>query len=398
MERRTHSPAVLAGLVAGAATLYPTHAQALTVFGAEVPADDPVITFVAGCAVGAVVASGTTFALGCLDRRREAAAQAPTQAAGGAPDHVAGHARVRHARRQSWEETGTIRVQRPEAQTRDFAATATPKPPSGEDLTDVAEDYVRGVTLARRMAARARGVASVLGERLGASCMKDLPVIERADGTVGDVGEKWWDDATGVDEQYQQSLADITGTRSITDELEDNSALLYTNQVPLARRAPAPAPSAPQAPSPQPGHRHADGLDRATIAERVASPAEAFPEHGRWSEQDRDLWQVALDALDERTDEQLSMDGVDASGVFSDGVGSSSSLDEPDGLEASTQFLTFRPQAGHPEVTDTDSYVDLLINQEFSRNASPAARRTFHDYLTLIDGGTSAGHLAAQQA
>ena len=77
---------------------------------------------------------------------------------------------------------------------------------------------------------------------------------------------------------------------------------------------------------------------------------------------------------------------------------SSSSLDEPDGLEASTQFLTFRPQAGHPEVTDTDSYVDLLINQEFSRNASPAARRTFRDYLTLIDGGTSAGHLAAQQA
>ena len=95
-------------------------------------------------------------------------------------------------------------------------------------------------------------------------------------------------------------------------------------------------------------------------------------------------------------------------------------LDEPEGLEPVTRFMPFRPQAGHPEVDDTDSYVSLLIDQEFSRNRSDVARdtarrassRRSHSYLKVIDGGTgdlpSASparpqarrprHLAAQRA
>lgn len=399
MESRTLSPAVLAGLAAGAAFSHPTYAQALTVLGVDVRADDPVVAFVAGCAAGALVAGGTSLVLDRLGRRhREAERLASAQPTASAGTHQAptGQERLRHARQQSWEETGTIRVQQPVVQQerrKPYVASA------GEDLADVAENYVRSMTLAQRMASRARGVASVLTERLGASHMQGLPVIERADGSVGDVGEKWWDDATGIDEQCEPSLADITaGARPVTETLAENSALLFTNQTPMGtpqalecEEAQAPGASRQGEPAAEP--------DRSRIAERVASPAEAFPDHDRWSDQERDLWQVALDALDERADEQLSMDSASATGSFSDVVGGSSSLDEPDGLEASTQFLPFRPQAGHPEVMDTESYVDLLINQEFSRNASPAARRTFRDYLTLIDGGTLPGrHLAAQRA
>ena len=51
--------------------------------------------------------------------------------------------------------------------------------------------------------------------------------------------------------------------------------------------------------------------------------------------------------------------------VFSDVVGDQETLDEPDGLEEQTNFLSFKAPGGHPEVTDTASYVNFLVENEF---------------------------------
>lgn len=65
------------------------------------------------------------------------------------------------------------------------------------DYVNVAERYVKHETLSARMAARARGVASVLHDRLGGDKFEGLPIIERADGSVGDVGTSWWNERLG---------------------------------------------------------------------------------------------------------------------------------------------------------------------------------------------------------
>ena len=94
-----------------------------------------------------------------------------------------------------------------------------------------------------------------------------------------------------------------------------------------------------------------------------------------------DAFAAALKALDERISEQEPI-------AFDDGIGGSETIDEPDGLEGSTRFSPFRMPAGHPEVVDTDSYVDYLIGDEFSHNPSTAARRSSRDFLKVIEGGS----------
>ena len=95
------------------------------------------------------------------------------------------------------------------------------------------------------------------------------------------------------------------------------------------------------------------------------------------------MWESALAALDEK------IATSQAAVVFSDTVGGSDTLDEPDGLEPDTQFIPFRVPAGHPEVVDTESYVDHLISEEFSRNSSTAVRKSSRRFLRVLDGGTS---------
>ena len=78
-------------------------------------------------------------------------------------------------------------------------------------------------------------------------------------------------------------------------------------------------------------------------------------------------------------------------------------LDEVDHLEPDTIFMAFKPQAGRPDVTDTDSYVDMLVDQELARNESKSVRKLAHHGIRkrfkVIDGGTAdipARHLALQ--
>ena len=301
------------------------------------------------------------------------------------------------------------------------------------DYADVAEDYVRKITLAERMAARAKGVASVLQERLGAAKMEGLPVIARADGSVGDVGEAWWDQAFG--NEVRPATASVAGMESVNEGLADNSAVLFCAQTPAAAAAakdlwvaqaaqaaarqqsaaPAQAVQPASSASAQPAQPAAPQTarpasvaveprrDRETIATRLADPAEAFPARGqRWSDQQQDLWAVALAALDERTNEDIAMAAANAVPAPSP-ASFDEELDEVDHLEPDTIFMAFKPQAGRPDVTDTDSYVDMLVDQELARNESKSVRKLAHHGIRkrfkVIDGGTAdipARHLALQ--
>ena len=312
------------------------------------------------------------------------------------------------------------------------------------DYVDVAEGYVRTRTLAERMSARAKGVASVLSERLGASRMEGLPVIERADGSVGDVGESWWDDA--MSSSSRPRATSPLGGESVEEGMSGNSAVLFTAQTaaevqaaravwqqgaqqaaaPAQQAASAPAASRPASaaqapqdaqpsqtsaqaayaqPAPTAPTAQAAAPSRESLAERLANPAEAFPEKKpKYTDEQRDMWAEALAALDERYEEQVVMEAAAAPQVVvTTLVGDE--LDEPEGLEPNTAFIPFKPQAGHPEVVDTESYVDMLVDQELARNESPSVRRLarhkLRDYFKVIDGTgdiKSARHLAAQQA
>lgn len=441
MMRGHSNPAIYAGLAGLAGWAAPTTASALAVFGSDTQLSDVVAPFAAGCAVGALVATTASIVVVRMsgahqssdaleeDAQPTATHQVTTTSQERGASPAVRHA-ARFAQRASEGQMDDIRVQSvAESQHREPSGTraasgrrsaSTAYTPN--DYVDVAEAYVRGRTLAERMAARARGVAEVLSERLSSSPMEGMPVITRADGTVGDVGESWWDAALSENQVSTAGpvLSDIDG---VNESLAGNSAVLFTAQTPeeaqvdlgalrreqqAASVRPNEAAAAPatvvaqDAPAQQPPVK-----GRETIGERVAHTEEVFPNHEeRWSSKQQDLWSVALAALDERYDEQVAL-GPDVGPAFGDSQASpldddtAAALDEPEGLEASTQFMPFRPQAGHPEVVDTEGYVDLLVNQELSRAKSPSVRRSFRDYLRLIDGGSTADmavarHLATQ--
>lgn len=459
MTSRHSNPAIFAGLAGAAAWGAPTCAQALTVMGYEVPTSDPGFTFVAGCVTGAIVAGCGSLAISRAVAARTARAEVENALRGSHAQAPARQAQVqpqaapaqRSATAQAWEQTGDIRVQAPapqrervtNEQVSDSVQSAIDDAWSAweagahasHDYGDVAEGYVRTRTLAERMSARAKGVASVLSERLGASRMEGLPVIERADGSVGDVGESWWDEAMSAT-SHPRATSPIGG-ESVEEGLSGNSAVLFTAQTAAEAQAARavwqqaaseePAPARPaSAAQPQPAaaqqsataqppvaapqgaasvQQAADAPSRASIAERLANPAEAFPEKkSKYTDAQRDTWAEALAALDERYEEQIVMEAAAAPQlVVTTPVGDE--LDEPEGLEPNTAFIPFKPQGGHPEVVDTDSYVDMLVDQELARNESPAVRRLarhkLRDYFKVIDGtGTIKGarHLAAQQA
>ncbi len=180
----------------------------------------------------------------------------------------------------------------------------------------------------------------------------------------------------------------------------------------------APRPAAPVAAQQTPAQAHepeqgiAARTDRETIAKRLGDPKVAFPDKKatRWSDQQQDLWQVALAALDERTNEEIALRAAaePVPVTFTPGY---DELDEPDHIEPVTQFMAFKPQAGKPDVVDAESYVDMLVDQELSKSESPAvrklARHGIRDFFKVVDGGTHGfkptkptqpGHLALQQA
>ena len=364
----------------------------------------PVTPFVAGVAGGAAVA-GLVYAIASrpnkpreanqvvIERGGEAQAQrpkaqkarvqqtsAPAQAAEEKSQPAASVYRPRHMSAEQFERTGNIRVRAVEPSAEKAAANYAVSNHATDDYEDIAANYVRQVTFRERMSRRAQGVASVLAERFGLDMMEGVPVIQRADGSVGDVGTVWWENAVGADAIARNNgFADASAKLAIPDIPAISNDESYAARI-KANAASISAPFQPEA-------RPATSAERtsASIAMRVALVDEGvYPEKRTGADLDReDVWESALAALDEK------IATSQAAVVFSDTVGGSDTLDEPDGLEPDTQFIPFRVPAGHPEVVDTESYVDHLISEEFSRNSSTAVRKSSRRFLRVLDGGTS---------
>ncbi|MBF0929909.1 MAG: hypothetical protein HXK52_04080, partial [Atopobium sp.] len=145
----------------------------------------------------------------------------------------------KHMKASQWDMTGSIRVQSAGQSTEAPAkkaqvATATAegvlpirakKAPahSTNDYAQIAENYTKLLSWRERTVARAKGAAAVLLERRGQDPMDGLPIIERADGTVGDVGTAWWTKAVGEESITRDfGIAEI-GAEAIPEDFTNHA-------------------------------------------------------------------------------------------------------------------------------------------------------------------------------
>lgn len=371
------NPAVLAGLMGMVALAAPQTAHALSLQEAsDFVLASPERAFALGVASGALavgVACGAVCAVRARSRRNEeqvAAGFAPVAGTSEFPSTdldekpAADAPKPRHMR-------AVQAAPEPAADAAVSAAAQVPVVPSHatNDYGQIAVNYVNRITFRERMACRAKGVAAALSGRIGSDMMDGLPVIERADGSVGDVGTSWWTTEVG-----RERIDANTGFAA--DEVAQIS-------IPSSFSADAARTALEAA-------RKQQSRSRTDIASRLAFIDEGvFPEHRSAAEAATDDWEQALRSMEENLaadPETPNQDPIE----FIDAVGNSETLDEPDNMEPDTSFIPFRTPAGHPEVVDTDSYVDYLIEDEFGRNSSKAARRTSRRYLRILEGGTSA--------
>ncbi|MCH3943103.1 MAG: hypothetical protein LKE37_05380 [Atopobiaceae bacterium] len=295
------------------------------------------------------------------------------------------HMRANPEAMTNWENTGSIRVRQVEGELRGSHLKGGAEPPREQhvvpvvapldasarnDLEQVASDYAKDLSFAERVAARARGVAATLGSRISGDMMEGLPMIERADGSVADVGTGWWTKGRGRGGPFDR-IALPAARRS--------SPTTPRSSLP---RAMAHRPTSAWRTTPPRGKIDVTAARAAAIATRLSGiDQSAFPEErvaGRPKHED--LWAQALAAMEEQ-----SLPPVEE---VEEVIGDMDTLDEIDGLEANTSFIPFRTPAGHPEVVDRETYVDYLIGDEFGRNPSKAVRRTSREYLHVIEGGS----------
>lgn len=370
------NPAVLAGLMGMVALAAPQTAHALSLQEAsDFVLASPERAFALGVASGALavgVACGAICAVRARSRRNEEQVASGFAPVAGTSEFsstdldekpAADAPKPRHMR--------VVQAPEPAADAAVSAAAQVPVVPSHatNDYGQIAVNYVNRITFRERMACRAKGVAAALSGRIGSDMMDGLPVIERADGSVGDVGTSWWTTEVG-----RERIDANTGFAA--DEVAQIS-------IPSSFSADAARTALEAA-------RKQQSRSRTDIASRLAFIDEGvFPEHRSAAEAATDDWEQALRSMEENLaadPETPNQDPIE----FIDAVGNSETLDEPDNMEPDTSFIPFRTPAGHPEVVDTDSYVDYLIEDEFGRNSSKAARRTSRRYLRILEGGTSA--------
>ena len=142
----------------------------------------------------------------------------------------------KHMRASQWDMTGSIRVQSAKpvvkkiqvesASAKAVLPVRAKKAPahSTNDYAQIAENYTKLLSWRERTVARAKGAAAVLLERLGQDPMEGLPIIERADGTVGDVGTAWWTKAVGEESITRDFGITEIGAEAIPDDFSNPAA------------------------------------------------------------------------------------------------------------------------------------------------------------------------------
>ena len=244
-------------------------------------------------------------------------------------------------------------------------------------LEDVAASYVRGQSISERMRSRARGVRDVLTERLGTDEFEGLPIIERADGTVGDVGTAWWNARLG------DSVVSVGPMSSASVPSVDAEAVPPSDELSVPSWVNGAGSGARDVRGTSASGATGRARARAAlVARRIAEVDEGlFPVKRNVAELDHDdVWDMALAGMDESIGSYVVPVAPPRS--------TSAAIDEFE--EEATEPLPFKAPAGHPEVVDTETYIDYLISDEFSRNQSDAARASSRNYLRLIEGGSQA--------
>lgn len=263
-------------------------------------------------------------------------------------------------------------------------------------LEDFAEHYAQHESFKERMMTRAQGVREILSSRLSKNRYSDIPVIERADGSVGDVGEAWW--SACVDEELQKTgklagsqVAQVAGSVSAVAAPAPAPAASVPALAPQAL-ASAPAAAAPASKKPAAYPQLSQGQ---RIARSIAEVDEGVYPMRREVEdlEKKDLFEEALRAMGDA----MPADQTKAP-IFADSIGGSSTIDEVDDIEAATAFIPFKVPPAHPEIHDTKSYIDYLVEDEFrrskqqkhhahTRSNAPAPHAPM---LRVIEGGSQA--------
>ena len=232
------------------------------------------------------------------------------------------------------------------------------------DYEDVADQYLAGKSFKERLSSISKGVKKVLSERLSvnaAEMMSDLPIIQRADGSVGSIGESWWDDVVSPKPEFVD--------RHVTEA----------------------------------------ELRSASIAKRV-SPFDdnPFALNQEVVDYNEGSWNQALDALEKNTEEDMALTigdlmsaskaRIEPADLAEDDEFDFLDMDEIDGLEPKTEFLAFRVPGGHPEVSDTASYVNYLVNDELSASENSSVKTQVAKHLRVLEGGSGRIRTAAKPA
>lgn len=262
-------------------------------------------------------------------------------------------------------------------------------------LEDFAEHYAQHESFKERMMTRAQGVREILSSRLSKNRYSDIPVIERADGSVGDVGEAWW--SACVDEELQKTgklagspVAQVAG--SVSAVTASAPAPAAPALAPQAFASATPVASAPASKKPAAYPQLSQGQ---RIARSIAEVDEGIYPMRREVEdlEKKDLFEEALRAMGDA----MTADQAKAP-IFADSIGGSSTIDEVDDIEAATAFIPFKVPPAHPEIHDTKSYIDYLVEDEFrrskqqkhhahTRSNAPAPHAPM---LRVIEGGSQA--------
>ena len=263
-------------------------------------------------------------------------------------------------------------------------------------LEDFAEHYAQHESFKERMMTRAQGVREILSSRLSKNRYSDIPVIERADGSVGDVGEAWW--SACVDEELQKTgklagspVAQVAGSVSAVTASAPAPAASVPALAPQAL-ASAPAAAAPASKKPAAYPQLSQGQ---RIARSIAEVDEGVYPMRREVEdlEKKDLFEEALRAMGDA----MPADQAKAP-IFADSIGGSSTIDEVDDIEAATAFIPFKVPPAHPEIHDTKSYIDYLVEDEFRRSKQQKHRAHTRSnapaphapMLRVIEGGSQA--------
>jgi hypothetical protein len=251
-----------------------------------------------------------------------------------------------------------------------------------QEAVAAAHEYAKA-DFETRKRRRARGVRAILSERLGDGMLDGLPVIERADGSVADVGTAWWDNTMNG---RLIGMADNTANLAPATESVDPLATAALRRAELQRAARnaqilgTADLSRPQLAAGAGALSSTARLDRASrsraIQSRIAGFDESlYPDRGVESA-DVDTFEEAMRAMDA----QIPAVGVRTS---ADAAAAVSMLDTTANLKTGAVVTA---DANADADSSAAAYVDRLVQEEVERNRAGRARRYSRSFLTVFEG------------